>query len=81
METRANSAAPSTGQSLRLCFGQFELDEADARLTRGGQPIALEDDPKQPRCIETASRRGYRLQPPRSSAARMRCSGCARHGR
>jgi DNA-binding winged helix-turn-helix (wHTH) protein/tetratricopeptide (TPR) repeat protein len=92
-------------------FHEFELDEADARLTRSGQPIplapkpfavlcalartpktlltkndlldlvwghrfvtesslkatiselraALDDDAKQPRCIETVSRRGYRF--------------------
>src|SRR5689334_2456859 len=28
-------------ESLRLRFDAFELDEADARLTRTGQPIAL----------------------------------------
>jgi DNA-binding winged helix-turn-helix (wHTH) protein/tetratricopeptide (TPR) repeat protein len=98
-------------ESLRLRFDAFELDEADARLTRTGQPIALppkafavlctlarqpgqlvtkdalldavwghrhvsesvlkttiselraalSDDAKQPRYIETASRRGYRF--------------------
>jgi len=97
--------------SLRLVFDAFELDEADARLARGGQPIplapkpfavlcalartprtlvtknalldsvwghrfvtdsvlktaisdlraALQDNPKQPRYIETVSRRGYRF--------------------
>ena len=96
---------------LRLLFDAFELDEADARLTRDGRPIALPpkafavlctlarqrgqlltnyalldavwghqhvsesvlktiistlraalaDDPKQPRSIETAARRGYRF--------------------
>src|SRR5262245_8918290 len=95
----------------RLRFDSFELDEADARLTRAGQPVplppkpfavlctlarspgrlvtknvlldsvwghrfvtesalktaisevraALGDDPKQPRYIETVSRRGYRF--------------------
>jgi DNA-binding winged helix-turn-helix (wHTH) protein len=95
----------------RLRFDRFELDEAEARLTCDGQPIALapkpfavlcalartpgrlmtkntlldlvwghrfvtesvlksaisearaalDDDPKQPRCIETVSRRGYRF--------------------
>jgi DNA-binding winged helix-turn-helix (wHTH) protein len=95
----------------RLCFDVFELDEADARLTCDGQPVALaprpfavlcalarkaghlvtkgelldavwghrfvtdsvlksaisdlraalHDDFKQPRYIETVSRRGYRL--------------------
>jgi DNA-binding winged helix-turn-helix (wHTH) protein/tetratricopeptide (TPR) repeat protein/Cdc6-like AAA superfamily ATPase len=98
-------------ESLRLRFDTFELDEADARLRRAGQPIALaprafavlctlartpgqlvtkdalldavwghrhvsesvlkttiselrtalEDDARQPRYIETASRRGYRF--------------------
>jgi DNA-binding winged helix-turn-helix (wHTH) protein len=96
---------------VRLRFDSFELDEADARLTRAGQPVALPpkpfavlctlarspgrlvtknalldsvwghrfvtesvlksaisevravlgDDPKQPRYIETVSRRGYRF--------------------
>lgn len=99
---------------LRLQFAQFELDEADARLLRAGQPVALapkafavlcallrrrgqlmtksalidavwghqfisesvlkttiselraalNDDAKQPRFIETASRRGYRFIAP-----------------
>jgi DNA-binding winged helix-turn-helix (wHTH) protein len=98
-------------QPVRLRFDRFELDEADARLTRAGQPVALApkpfavlcalartphmlvtknalldavwghrfvtesvlksaisevraalgDDPKAPRYIETASRRGYRF--------------------
>jgi DNA-binding winged helix-turn-helix (wHTH) protein len=98
-------------QPVRLRFDSFELDEADARLTRAGQPVALAprpfavlctlarsprklvtkdalldsvwghrfvtesvlksaisevraalgDDPKRPRYIETASRRGYRF--------------------
>ena len=96
---------------MRLRFDSFELDEADARLTRTGQPVALPprpfavlcalartphmlvtkdalldsvwghrfvtdsvlktavsdvraalgDDPKEPRYIETVSRRGYRF--------------------
>jgi DNA-binding winged helix-turn-helix (wHTH) protein len=96
---------------VRLNFEAFELDEANARLTRAGQPVplppkpfavlctlarspgrlvtknalldavwghrfvtesvlksaisevrgALGDDPKQPRYIETVSRRGYRF--------------------
>lgn len=96
---------------MSLRFDRFELDEADARLTRDGLPIALApkpfavlcalartphalltknallddvwghrfvtesvlksaisevraalgDDPKQPRYIETVSRRGYRF--------------------
>ena len=95
----------------RLRFDSFELDEAEARLTRAGEPVtlapkplavlcalarnpgrlvtknalldliwghrfvthaalksaisdlraALEDDPKQPRYIETVSRHGYRF--------------------
>jgi DNA-binding winged helix-turn-helix (wHTH) protein len=95
----------------RLCFDRFELDEADARLTCAGAPVALppkpfavlcalartpgrlvtknalldavwghrfvtdsvlksaisevraalDDDPRQPRYIETVSRRGYRF--------------------
>ncbi|HEU0199631.1 MAG TPA: AAA family ATPase [Burkholderiaceae bacterium] len=106
------TADPSlTEQSLRVRFGRFELNEADARLLDGGQPVplaprpfavlcalaraprtlvtkdalldriwghrfvsdsvlkttvsdlraALQDDPKQPRYIETVSRRGYRF--------------------
>jgi DNA-binding winged helix-turn-helix (wHTH) protein/tetratricopeptide (TPR) repeat protein len=97
--------------SLHVQFGDFELDEADARLARAGRPVALapkafavlcalarqsgqlmtksalldavwghqhvsesvlktliselrdalSDDPKRPRYIETASRRGYRF--------------------
>jgi DNA-binding winged helix-turn-helix (wHTH) protein len=100
-----------TKPSLALRFDRFELDEAEARLSRGGEPIALapkpfgvlcalartpgrlvtknamldlvwghrfvtesalksaiselraalDDDPKQPRYIETVSRRGYRF--------------------
>ena len=110
MATHSPSRPPS-GASLRLRFNQFELDEADARLTRAGQPVplapkpfavlcalarspralvtknalldsvwghrfvtesvlkstiselraALHDDAKQPRYIETVSRRGYRF--------------------
>lgn len=98
-------------EALRLRFDAFELDEADARLRRGGLPVAvaprafavlctlartpgqlvtkdalldavwghrhvsesvlkttiselrtaLNDDARQPRYIETASRRGYRF--------------------
>jgi DNA-binding winged helix-turn-helix (wHTH) protein len=98
-------------RAAKLRFDQFELDEAEARLTRGGQAVplapkpfavlcalartprmlvtknalldavwghrfvtesvlksaisevraALGDDPKQPRYIETVSRRGYRF--------------------
>ena len=107
----ASSAVNPDPRVARLCFGEFELDEADARLTRDGKPIALApkpfavlcalartpqmlvtknalldavwghrfvtesvlksaisevraalgDDPKQPRYIETVSRRGYRF--------------------
>jgi len=109
--TAERSTPSSTSPSLRLRFNQFELDEADARLTRAGQPVplapkpfavlcalartprtlvtknalldnvwghrfvtesvlkstiselraALQDDAKQPRYIETVSRRGYRF--------------------
>jgi len=98
-------------QPLKVRFGRFELDEADARLLVSGQPVplaprpfavlcalarapqalvtkdalldrvwghrfvsdsvlktavsdlrtTLQDDPKQPRYIETVSRRGYRF--------------------
>jgi DNA-binding winged helix-turn-helix (wHTH) protein len=111
MATTAPSPSSSTEHALRLRFDPFELDEADARLTRAGQPVplapkpfavlcalaraprtlvtknalldsvwghrfvsesvlkstiselraALDDDPKQPRYIETVSRRGYRF--------------------
>lgn len=105
------TGASVKADALRLRFDNFELDEADARLTRDGQPVplpprpfavlctlarsphmlvtkdalldtvwghrfvtdsvlktavsevraALGDDPKEPRYIETASRRGYRF--------------------
>ena len=101
----------SDASAARLRFNHFELDEADARLARDGEPVplapkpfavlcaltrkpdrlvtenelldavwghrfvtesvlksaisevraALGDDPKQPRYIETVSRRGYRF--------------------
>ena len=104
------TAQPSP-KVVRLRFDSFELDEAEARLTRDGRAIplapkpfavlcalartpqrlvtknalldavwghrfvtesvlksaisevraALGDDPKQPRCIETVSRHGYRF--------------------
>jgi len=110
MATRTLPPSPA-GTSLRLRFHPFELDEADARLTRAGQPVplapkpfavlcalartprtlvtknalldsvwghrfvtesvlkstiselraALQDDARQPRYIETVSRRGYRF--------------------
>jgi DNA-binding winged helix-turn-helix (wHTH) protein len=103
--------SPGRGEALLLRFDAFELDEAEARLTRAGQVVALApkpfalicalarnpgrlvtknalldlvwghrfvtesvlksaiselraalgDDPKQPRYIETVSRRGYRF--------------------
>jgi len=119
----------------RLCFDEFELDEADARLTYAGEPVplapkpfavlcalartprmlvtknalldavwghrfvtdsvlktaisevraALHDDPKQPRFIETVSRRGYRfvgagaaLTP--HTAAAVASNGAVGHG-
>ncbi|MGZ9014611.1 MAG: AAA family ATPase, partial [Burkholderiales bacterium] len=111
MATSAIPDGSSSEASLRVRFDAFELDEADARLTRDGQAIplpprpfallcalaraprtlvtkdalldavwghrfvsdsalkttvsalraALQDDPKQPRYIETVSRRGYRF--------------------
>lgn len=111
MATDVTADPSSTAHSLRLRFDQFELDEADARLTRAGEPVplapkpfavlcalartprtlvtknalldsvwghrfvtesvlksaiselraALHDDPKQPRFIETVSKRGYRF--------------------
>ena len=119
----------------RLCFDEFELDEADARLTYAGEPVplapkpfavlcalartprmlvtknalldavwghrfvtdsvlktavsevraALHDDPKQPRFIETVSRRGYRFVgagvalTPHPTAA-VASNGAAGHG-
>jgi DNA-binding winged helix-turn-helix (wHTH) protein len=107
----ASPAMKSGVSSVRLRFDGFELDEADARLTCAGEPVALapkpfavlcalartprmlvsknalldavwghrfvtdsvlksavsevravlQDDPKQPRYIETVSRRGYRF--------------------
>ena len=118
-----------------LRFDRFELDEADARLTCAGQPVALPpkpfavlcalartprmlvtknalldavwghrfvtesvlksaisevraalgDDPKQPRYIETVSRRGYRfiaaaLGVPSQSAPVVERNAAAGHG-
>ncbi|HEY5898525.1 MAG TPA: AAA family ATPase [Burkholderiales bacterium] len=110
MAMERSTASPAAAPLL-LRFNQFELDEADARLTRDGKPVplapkpfavlcalartprtlvtknalldtvwghrfvtesvlkstiselraALQDDPKQPRYIETVSRRGYRF--------------------
>ena len=106
----------------RLRFDRFELDEAEARLTCDGEPVALapkpftvlcalarrpgslvpkntlldlvwghrfvtesvlktaisevravlDDDPKQPRYIETVSRRGYRFIAPTIGASSQR---------
>jgi DNA-binding winged helix-turn-helix (wHTH) protein len=111
MATQTTSDSSANQALLRLRFDSFELDEAEARLTRDGQAIplaprpfavlcalarsprtlvtknalldsvwghrfvsdsvlkttvsalraALEDNPKQPRYIETVSRRGYRF--------------------
>jgi DNA-binding winged helix-turn-helix (wHTH) protein/tetratricopeptide (TPR) repeat protein len=36
---------PSTGQVLRLRFDRFELDEANARLTRAGEAVPLAPKP------------------------------------
>jgi DNA-binding winged helix-turn-helix (wHTH) protein len=111
MATPATTDNSQDSEPLRLRFGSFELDEADARLTRDGEPIpvaprpfavlcvlartprtlvtknalldavwghrfvsdsvlkttvsalraALDDDAKEPRYIQTVSRRGYRF--------------------
>jgi DNA-binding winged helix-turn-helix (wHTH) protein len=118
MPTEHSTPAPAV-PALHLRFSQFELDEADARLSRAGRPVplaprpfavlcalartprtlvtknalldsvwghrfvsesvlkstiselraALEDNPKQPRYIETVSRRGYRFIAAVSAAA------------
>jgi DNA-binding winged helix-turn-helix (wHTH) protein len=110
-QAMANLAVNPDLPGARLRFDCFELDEADARLARAGEPVplapkpfavlcaltrkpdklvtknelldavwghrfvtesvlksaisevraALGDDPKQPRYIETVSRRGYRF--------------------
>jgi DNA-binding winged helix-turn-helix (wHTH) protein len=110
-QAMANLAVDPDLAGARLRFDCFELDEADARLARAGEPVplapkpfavlcalarkpdklvtknelldavwghrfvtesvlksaisevraALGDDPKQPRYIETVSRRGYRF--------------------
>jgi len=44
MATRVTSI-PQAEQSLRLRFGAFELDEADARLVRAGRPVPLAPKP------------------------------------
>ena len=41
MAVRAPSD-PQSEPSLRLRFEAFELDEADARLTRAGAPVPLD---------------------------------------
>jgi DNA-binding winged helix-turn-helix (wHTH) protein len=111
MATRMTSDTTSKAQPVRVRFDRFELDEAEARLTRDGQLVplpprpfavlcalarapqtllttnalldsvwghrfvsdsvlksaisdlraALQDDARQPRYIETVSRRGYRF--------------------
>ena len=126
----ANPEVKPDSLGARLRFDQFELDEADARLTCAGHPVALAprpfavlcalarsprmlvtknalldavwghrfvtesvlktaisqvraalgDDPKQPRYIETVSRRGYRFiaapaGTPSQSAAAVRPNG------
>ena len=45
MAMGAKSEGGSAGESLRLRFDAFELDEADARLTRDGQPVPLAPRP------------------------------------
>jgi DNA-binding winged helix-turn-helix (wHTH) protein/tetratricopeptide (TPR) repeat protein len=114
------TSSSTTIQPLRVRFDRFEIDEAEARLIDGGQPLhlapkpfallcallraprtlitksallddvwghqfvsdsvlkttisdlrsALQDDPKQPRYIETVSRRGYRFIGTISEAAK-----------
>ena len=123
-------ALKSDASAVRLRFDRFELDEVEARLMCGGQPVALApkpfavlcalartpqmlvtknalldavwghrfvtesvlksaisevraalgDDPKQPRYIETVSRRGYRfiaapVAAPSQSAAAVERNG------
>ena len=113
-----------------FCFDRFELDEADARLTCDGHPVALApkpfavlcalahsprmlvtknalldavwghrfvtesvlksaisevraalgDDPKQPRYIETVSRRGYRFIAALTGAASQGPANAERDG-
>jgi len=113
-----------------LRFGEFELDEADARLTCAGEPVplaprpfavlcalartprmlvtknalldavwghrfvsesvlktavsevraALHDDPKQPRFIETVSRRGYRFMAAGVAPGAQSAAAVAPHG-
>ena len=125
-------ALKADASAARLRFDRFELDEADARLTCAGEPVALApkpfavlcalartpqrlvmknalldavwghrfvtesvlksaisevraalgDDPKQPRYIETVSRRGYRfiaapVAAPSQSAAAVERNGAA----
>ena len=45
MTTRVSTDPSSTETALRLRFDRFELDEADARLTRAGQPVPLAPKP------------------------------------
>jgi len=51
MATRATSDSSSTETSLRLRFDVFELDEANARLTRDGEPVALAPKPFEVLCV------------------------------
>lgn len=131
----ANPDVKADSLGARLRFDQFELDEADARLTCAGRPVALApkpfavlcalarsprmlvtknalldavwghrfvtesvlktaisevrkalgDDPKQPRYIETVSRRGYRFIAapdgiPSQSGAAVRPNGAGAPG-
>ena len=131
----ASSAVNPDLPGARLRFDCFELDEADARLARAGEPVALApkpfavlcalarkpdklvtknelldavwghrfvtesvlesaisevraalgDDPKQPRYIETVSRRGYRfiaaaVGSPMQSAAAVERNGASGPG-
>ena len=126
MTTRSSTTAPP----LKVRFDRFEIDEPEARLSDGGQPVhlapkpfallcalaraphtlitksallddvwghqfvsesvlktsisdlraALQDDPKQPRYIETVSRRGYRFIGTVSEAAKPAArSDASRH--
>src|SRR5688500_3778537 len=125
-------SSPSNGETPMpsLRFDRFELDEADARLTCAGEPVALApkpfavlctlartprmlvtknalldavwghrfvtesvlksaisevraalgDDPKQPRYIETVSRRGYRFIAGAAGVSSHSATAVARNG-
>jgi DNA-binding winged helix-turn-helix (wHTH) protein len=45
MALGTKSEGGSAAESLRLRFDTYELDEADARLTRDGEPVALAPRP------------------------------------